>query len=50
MPHSSATGQTLVLLATFGGIGLLVALLIAYVVGEVLAEHKQNQEGDPPTS
>ena len=50
MSHSDALGQTLALIATFGGIGVLVNLLIVYVVGQVLAEHKQNQEGDRPTS
>jgi hypothetical protein len=50
MPHSDAVGQTLALVATFGGIGLLVNVLILYIVGQVLAEHKQNQEGDQPTS
>jgi hypothetical protein len=45
---SQSLGQTLALLATFLGIGVIVNLLIAYVVGQVLAERKQNQEGDPP--
>ncbi len=39
-----AFGQTLALLITFGGIGLIANLLIIYVVGQVLAERKQNQE------
>jgi len=41
---SNSLGQTLALLATFLGIGVLVNLLIFYVVGLVLAERKQNQE------
>jgi len=41
---ASALGQTLALLATFLGIGVLVNVLIAYVIGQVLAERKQNQE------
>jgi phage shock protein PspC (stress-responsive transcriptional regulator) len=45
---SPALGQTLALIATFIGIGVLVNLLIAYIVAQVLAEHKQNQEGEPP--
>lgn len=49
MPHSDAVGQTLALLATFVGIGVLVNVLIAYIVGQVFAEHKQNQEGDQPS-
>lgn len=44
---SHALGQTLALLATFGGIGVLVNVLILYVVGQVFAEHKQNQEREP---
>ena len=41
---SHALGQTLALLATFGGIGLLVNLLIVYIVLQVLAERRENQE------
>ena len=42
-----ATGTTLALIATFGGIGVIVNLLILYVVGQVFAEHKQNQDREP---
>ena len=42
-------GQTLALIATFGGIGLLVNLLVFYVVAQVLAERKQNQEANRGT-
>jgi len=45
---SQALGQTLALIATFVGIGVVVNLLIFYVVAQVLAEHKQNQEREPP--
>ncbi len=45
---SPALGQTLALIATFGGIGIIVNLLILYIVVQVLAEHKQNQEREPP--
>ena len=45
---NQALGQTLALLGTFLGIGVLVNLLIAYIVVQVWAEHKQNQEGEPP--
>jgi hypothetical protein len=45
---SQSTGQTLALLATFLGIGVLVGILVAYIVAQVLAEHKQNQEREPP--
>ena len=41
-----ALGQTLVLLATFLGIGVLVNVLILYVIAQVLAERKENQEHD----
>jgi hypothetical protein len=41
---SSSVGQTLALLATFLGIGVIANLLIVYIVGQVLAERKQNQE------
>ena len=40
----AALGQTLALLATFGGIGVFVNLLILYIVAQVLAERKENQE------
>ena len=41
-----ATGQTIALLITFIGIGVVVNVLILYVVAQVLAEHKENQEHD----
>jgi hypothetical protein len=41
---SDALGQTLALLVTFIGIGLFVNVLIVYIVFQVLAERKQNQE------
>jgi hypothetical protein len=44
---SHATGQTLALLATFVGIGILVNVLIVYIAAQVYAEHKQNQERQP---
>jgi hypothetical protein len=40
----AALGQTLALLATFLGIGVVVNLLIVYIVGVVIVERKQNQE------
>jgi hypothetical protein len=39
-----ALGYTLALLITFLGIGILANVLIFYVVGQVLAERKENQE------
>ena len=41
---SHALGQTLALLATFGGIGLLANLLIVYIVLQVMAERRENEE------
>jgi hypothetical protein len=40
----SSFGQTLALLITFLGIGVIANVLIIYIVGQVLAERKQNQE------
>jgi len=40
----TALGQTLALLATFLGVGVVANLLIFYIVAQVLAERKQNQE------
>jgi len=40
----SSTGQTIALLLTFLGIGVIVNVLIIYVVAQVLAERKENQE------
>jgi hypothetical protein len=44
---SNSLGQTLALLATFVGIGVLVNVLIAYILLQVLAERKQNREYRP---
>jgi hypothetical protein len=40
----TALDQTLALLATFVGIGILVNVLVVYIIGQVLAERRQNQE------
>jgi len=40
----SATGQTIALLLTFLGIGIIANVIIIYVVATVLAERRQNQE------
>ncbi|HEV3127466.1 MAG TPA: hypothetical protein VGY32_00705 [Solirubrobacteraceae bacterium] len=50
MASGEALGQTLALLVTFIGVGVIVNVLIVYIVGQVLAERKQNQEADQPTS
>ena len=42
--YANALGQTLALLATFLGIGVVANALIVYVVAQVLAERRQNQE------
>ncbi len=39
-----ATGQTIALLITFIGIGILVNLIIFYIIFQVIAERKQNRE------
>jgi phage shock protein PspC (stress-responsive transcriptional regulator) len=46
---SQATGQTIALLITFLGIGVLVNVLIVYIVAQVLAERRQNQEANQRT-
>ncbi len=40
----SALGQTIALLLTFLGIGVIANVLIVYVVGQVLAERRENQQ------
>jgi hypothetical protein len=40
----SALGQTLALLITFLGIGVLVNALIVHIVGQVLAERRETLE------
>lgn len=40
----AAVDQTLALLATFVGIGILVNVLVVYIIAQVLAERRQNQE------
>jgi hypothetical protein len=39
-----ALGQTLALAATFLGIGVLVNILVVYIIAQVLAERRENQE------
>ena len=40
----SSSGQTLALLLTFLGVGIIANVLIAYAIAQVFAERKQNQE------
>jgi hypothetical protein len=40
----SSFGQTLALILTFGGIGLLVNALIVYIVVQSLQERRENRE------
>ena len=40
----SSTGQTIALLLTFLGIGIIANVIIIYAVATVLAERRQNQE------
>jgi hypothetical protein len=39
-----ATGQTLALIATFGGVGVIVNILVVYIIAQVLAERRENRE------
>ena len=41
---ANAFSQTFALLVTFIGIGVFVNVLVVYIVAQVLAERKQNQE------
>ncbi len=41
---ADSLGQTLALLVTFIGVGVLVNVLIVYIILQVLAERKQNRE------
>ena len=43
----SSVGVTVALLLTFLGIGVIVNVLIIYVVAQVMAERKENQERGP---
>ena len=40
----SAAGTTIALLLTFLGIGIIANILIVYVVAQVMAERRENQE------
>jgi len=40
----SSTGQTIALLLTFLGIGIIANVIIIYIVATVLAERRQNRE------
>jgi hypothetical protein len=41
----SSLGTTIALLLTFLGIGVIANVLIIYIVAQVMAERKDNQEG-----
>jgi hypothetical protein len=41
---SVAASQTFALLVTFLGVGVVANVLIVYIIAEVLAERRQNQE------
>jgi len=41
---SQATSKDIGLIATFGGIGLIVNIIIVYIAIQVRGEHRQNQE------
>jgi hypothetical protein len=44
VPADVAFGQTLALLATFLGVGVLVNVLIVFIVVQVLGERKANRQ------
>ena len=44
----SASGQTIALLLTFLGIGVIANVIIVYAVAQVLAERRQNQQRRQP--
>jgi len=41
---SEATGKTIGLIATFGGIGVIVSVFIVYIVIQIRGERQQNRE------
>jgi hypothetical protein len=41
---NAAFSETIAILVTFLGVGVVVNVLIVYIVGVVLAERRQNQE------
>jgi len=41
---SAAVAKDVGLIATFGGIGVIVNIIIVYIVVQVRGEHQQNQE------
>ena len=43
---ADSLGQTLALLATFVGIGIIVNVLVIYIIAQVLAERRQNREAN----
>jgi hypothetical protein len=46
---ADATATTVSLLIVFGGIGVLVNILIVYAVAQVLAERRDNQDREERT-
>ena len=41
---SEATVKTIGLLATFGGIGIIVNVILVYIAVQIRGEHRQNKE------
>jgi hypothetical protein len=41
---TAALNEDIALLVTFLGVGVVVNVLIVYIIGEVFAERRQNQE------
>jgi hypothetical protein len=44
LASSAAFGKTFGLIVTFGGIGVVVNVIIVYILVLVRGEHRQNQE------
>jgi hypothetical protein len=41
---NEALSKTLGLIATFGGLGIVVGILVVYIAIQVRGEHRQNEE------
>jgi putative flippase GtrA len=52
LASSAAFSKTFGLIVTFGGIGVIVNIIIVYILVQVRGEHRQNEEyrasGRPP--
>jgi len=44
LASSAAASKTIGLIVTFGGIGVVVNVIVVYIAIQVRGEHRQNQE------